>query len=119
MMGCWSGVSACILCCILNYQTLLKCSYKCRLLIDFSLTVKALEAISTKLKIPNWSINENFCSDVGRINSSNNSDDNILINITCDCSQENHTVCSIINMYDPFSLILHIFINKHAPKYYT
>ncbi|XP_062169214.1 probable LRR receptor-like serine/threonine-protein kinase At1g53430 [Alnus glutinosa] len=56
--------------------------------------VKALEAISTKLENLNWSINENFCTDVGRMNSID-SKSNPLRNITCDC---NNTVCSIINI---------------------
>ncbi|XP_059443383.1 probable LRR receptor-like serine/threonine-protein kinase At1g53430 isoform X3 [Corylus avellana] len=54
--------------------------------------VKALEAISTKLKNLNWSINENFCSNVGSINFRN--DEYILRNITCKCNN----TCSIISI---------------------
>ncbi|KAB1216424.1 hypothetical protein CJ030_MR4G029202 [Morella rubra] len=58
----------------------------------FYVTVKALEAISTKLKNLDWKIDESFCSGAGGINRTVGK---FLSNVTCDCSLQNGNVCSI------------------------
>ncbi|KAB1202735.1 hypothetical protein CJ030_MR8G002235 [Morella rubra] len=62
----------------------------------FYVTVKALEAISTKLKNLDWKIDgESFCSNVGGINRT---DGEFLSQVTCDCSLQDGTVCSITSI---------------------
>ncbi|KAG6670915.1 hypothetical protein I3843_Q028600 [Carya illinoinensis] len=53
--------------------------------------VKALEAISSKLKNLNWHISENFCQD-RNVNLTSTTTEGPTRNVSCDC---NSTVCSI------------------------
>ncbi|KAG7957013.1 hypothetical protein I3843_11G153700 [Carya illinoinensis] len=53
--------------------------------------VKALEAISSKLKNLNWHISENFCQD-RNVNLTSTTSEGPTRNVSCDC---NSTVCSI------------------------
>ncbi|KAK9996567.1 hypothetical protein SO802_021253 [Lithocarpus litseifolius] len=58
--------------------------------------VKALEAISSKLKNLNWKINENFCSTLESVNRFITKD--TLSNVTCNCSFSRGTVCGITHI---------------------
>ncbi|KAM4114496.1 hypothetical protein ACJW30_04G072400 [Castanea mollissima] len=58
--------------------------------------VKALEAINSKLKNLNWKINENFCSTKESVNRFITED--MLSNVTCNCSLSRGTVCSITHI---------------------
>ncbi|XP_050247713.1 probable LRR receptor-like serine/threonine-protein kinase At1g53430 isoform X2 [Quercus robur] len=58
--------------------------------------VKALEAINSKLKNLNWKINENFCSTKGSVNRFITED--MLSNVTCNCSLSSGTVQSVCSI---------------------
>ncbi|XP_075661405.1 putative LRR receptor-like serine/threonine-protein kinase At1g53430 isoform X2 [Castanea sativa] len=58
--------------------------------------VKALEAINSKLKNLNWKINENICSTKESVNRFITED--MLSNVTCNCSLSGGTVCSITHI---------------------
>ncbi|XP_050256930.1 probable LRR receptor-like serine/threonine-protein kinase At1g53430 isoform X2 [Quercus robur] len=58
--------------------------------------VKALEAINSKLKNLNWKINEDFCRIQGNVKRFITED--MLSNVTCNCSLSRGTICSITHI---------------------
>lgn len=67
-------------------------------------TVQTLQTISTKLQNTYWNISRTSCSQSQGLNNTILSDD-ILSNVTCDCSFNNSTICHVTSMYD------HVFLS--------
>ncbi|XP_012574858.1 probable LRR receptor-like serine/threonine-protein kinase At1g53430 isoform X2 [Cicer arietinum] len=63
--------------------------------------VKALQAISDKLKNVNWKVAERSCIELdgGFNNNNNNISDEFVRNVTCDCTFQNNTVCHITSIF--------------------
>lgn len=70
-------------------------------------TVKVLQTISDKLTHVNWKVAQTSCNngDDGFNIASRSSD----LNVTCDCTFQNSTVCHVTHMYAlfPFPQITH------------
>ncbi|XP_061343588.1 probable LRR receptor-like serine/threonine-protein kinase At1g53430 [Gastrolobium bilobum] len=61
--------------------------------------VKALQTISDKLKNVNWKVTERSCIEDGGFNGKINIDDDIVRNVTCDCTFERSTICHVNNIF--------------------
>ncbi|KAK7257141.1 hypothetical protein RIF29_30899 [Crotalaria pallida] len=60
--------------------------------------VKVLQAISDNLKNVNWKVTERSCIEDGGFNGKSNIDDDIVRNVTCDCTFQSSTVCHVTNI---------------------
>ncbi|XP_027357081.1 probable LRR receptor-like serine/threonine-protein kinase At1g53430 isoform X2 [Abrus precatorius] len=60
--------------------------------------VKVLQAISDKLKNLNWKVTERSCTEDGSFNGQVYVDDDIVRNVTCNCTFQRNTVCHVDNI---------------------
>ncbi|KHN42594.1 Putative LRR receptor-like serine/threonine-protein kinase [Glycine soja] len=61
--------------------------------------VKALQAISDKLENVNWKVTERYCIEDGGFNGKINIDNDIVRNVTCDCTFQNKSVCHVDKIF--------------------
>ncbi|KAE9592865.1 putative protein kinase RLK-Pelle-DLSV family [Lupinus albus] len=60
--------------------------------------VKVLQAISDKLGSLNWKVTERSCMENGGFNGKFNMNDDIVRNVTCDCTFHSSTICHVTNI---------------------
>ncbi|KAE9617049.1 putative protein kinase RLK-Pelle-DLSV family [Lupinus albus] len=60
--------------------------------------VNVLQAISDKLESLNWKVTERSCIEDQGFNEKTNINDDIVRNITCDCTFQSSTVCHVTNI---------------------
>ncbi|XP_019453518.1 PREDICTED: probable LRR receptor-like serine/threonine-protein kinase At1g53430 [Lupinus angustifolius] len=61
--------------------------------------VEVLQAISDKLENLNWKVTERSCMEIGGFDGKVNKDDDIVRNVTCDCTFHSSTVCHVTNIF--------------------
>ncbi|RDX64120.1 putative LRR receptor-like serine/threonine-protein kinase, partial [Mucuna pruriens] len=85
---------------VTGYRNKLSFINACAKAIDLCrVAVKALQAISDKLENVNWQVTERSCTD-GGFGGQISINDDIMKNVTCNCTFQNNTVCHVDNMYD-------------------